>query len=277
MPQIAILMTVHNRCEKTIQCLQHLKKQETDSSIQWHVYITDDGCTDNTVEAVKHISPETTIIRGDGSLYWNRGMYEAWKTAIKDNDYDFYLWLNDDTMLLPSAINHLMECSAKKNHRAIIAGCISSTNEPFTTTYGGRDKKGWISCNGTMQKLRLMHGNAVLIPRHVYNEIGMNDPYYQHAFGDYDYALTASTHSIETFSTANFVGKCDIENYLPHCFNRSNPLKRRLTNLYSPTSYYLPPDAFHFDLKHNGILVAIGRYVYLHLCCLFPIFWKRER
>ena len=201
-------------------------------------------------------------------------MHKAWESAIENHDYDFYLWLNDDTMLLPSAFMHLLECSKEKGHHAIIAGCISSTTEPFITTYGGRTKKGWISCTGAMQELRLMHGNAVLIPRYVYNKIGMNDPYYQHAFGDYDYALTAATCGIRTFSTKDFVGRCNIDHKHPHCFNRNHPLKKRFANLYSPTSYYQPTEAFHFDMKHNGLLTAIGRYAYLHLCCFFPIFWR---
>lgn len=274
MVRIAILITVHNRCQKTIQCLQHLKAQEINDSIQWHVYLTDDGCTDNTIDSVKNILPETIVIQGDGNLYWNRGMHKAWESAIENHDYDFYLWLNDDTMLLPSAFMHLLECSKEKDHHAIIAGCISSTTEPFITTYGGRTKKGWISCTGAMQELRLMHGNAVLIPRYVYNKIGMNDPYYQHAFGDYDYALTAATCGIRTFSTKDFVGRCNIDHKHPHCFNRNHPLKKRFANLYSPTSYYQPTEAFHFDMKHNGLLTAIGRYAYLHLCCFFPIIWR---
>lgn len=267
-------MTVHNRCPKTVKCLQHLKAQKTDDPVQWHVYLTDDGCTDNTVDAVKNILPEISIIPGNGKLYWNQGMRKAWEAATKDNDYDFYLWLNDDTMLLPSALNHLLECSKQKSHHAIIAGCISSTQAPFVTTYVGRTRKGPVSCTGTMQKLRLMHGNAVLIPRHVYRKVGMNAPYYQHAFGDYDYALTAATYGLEVFSTRNFVGRCDIDHRQPHSFNRRHPLKKRLAYLYSPTSYYRPNEAFHFDLKHNGLLTAIGRYAYLHLCCLFPAFWK---
>ena len=275
MPHIAILMTVHNRCEKTIQCLRHLMAQEIDHTIQWHLYLTDDGCSDNTVAEVKKVLPETTIIQGDGNLYWNRGMYEAWKAATHDKAvYDFYLWLNDDTMLLSSAIHHLIECSAKKNHQAIIAGCISSTHEPFITTYGGRTPKGWITCTGTMQKLRLMHGNAVLIPHYIYNKVGMNDPYYRHAFGDYDYALTASSKGLDTFTTENFVGRCNIDHKHPICFNRHHSLKERFTYLYSPTSYYHPTDAFYFDRKHNGLFTAIGRYVYLHLCCLFPVIWE---
>lgn len=274
MTHIAILMTVHNRREKTIRCLQHLLKQDVAPSVQWHLYLTDDGCTDGTASAIKQLLPEVTVIQGDGNLYWNRGMYQAWQAATANHDYDFYLWLNDDTMLLPSAISHLLACSEQKGHQAIIAGCISSTTKPYVTTYGGRTKKDWISCTGTMQPLRLMHGNTVLIPRAIYNKVGMNDPYYRHAFGDYDYALTAYAQGIPVFSTAQFVGRCDIDHHHPPCFDSHYPVKQRFAHLYATNSYFHPIDAFHFDRKHNGLFIAIARFIHLHTACLLPFLWR---
>lgn len=274
MIHIAILMTVHNRREKTIRCLQHLKAQKLDNSIRWDVFLTDDGCTDHTREAVLELIPDATIINGNGKLYWNRGMHEAWKAALQNKNYDFYLWLNDDTMLLDNAISHLVACSEKKHHQAIISGFVSSLTPPYTTTYCGRTRKEWVSCSGEMQKLRLMHGNSVLIPSYIYNKVGMNDPYYRHAFGDYDYALTASGKGLAVYSSEDFVGRCDIDNLRPVCFDARHPMRKRFANLYAPTSYYHPTDAFHFDMKHNGPFIAIGRYLYLHLCCALPRLWR---
>ena len=274
MIQIAVLLTVHNRREKTLQCLQHLLAQEMDNSIKLSVYLTDDGCTDDTASSAKKLLPEITIINGDGNLYWNRGMRAAWEAATNDKDYDFYLWLNDDTMLLPTAISHLLQCAKKKGNEAIISGCISSTMPPYKTTYCGRTRNTWITCNGTLQRLRLMHGNTVLIPQSVYHKIGKNDCYYRHAFGDYDYALTAASKGIATYSSEKFVGRCDIDNKHPKCFDKRYTLHQRFTNLYSPTSYFYPTDAFHFDMKHNGVFIALGRYIYLHLSCLFPCMWR---
>ena len=64
-----------------------LKEHHNDSSVirQEQVY----------TEAVGKMFPQVHIIKGDGNLFWNRGMYMAWQAAIKEKDYDFYLWLND--------------------------------------------------------------------------------------------------------------------------------------------------------------------------------------
>lgn len=102
MLKVAVLLTVHNRREKTLECLQNCYQQidsmKGDGSYEFAVYLVNDGCTDGTPEAVAESYPQTHIIRGDGSLFWNQGMRAAWTAAAADGQ-DFYLWLNDDTIL----------------------------------------------------------------------------------------------------------------------------------------------------------------------------------
>lgn len=121
MKKIAILITVHNRKEKTLACLKNLYAQQLPNAVEIEVYLTDDGCTDGTVEAIRIHYPQTNIIKGDGNLFWNRGMYEAWCVAEK-KDYDYYLWLNDDTILFETAIVSLLSTSDKMGDYSIIVG-----------------------------------------------------------------------------------------------------------------------------------------------------------
>ena len=62
MMKIAVLMTVHNRKEKTLMCLDNLFRQKVPNDIAVEVYLTDDGCTDGTSEAVKIKYPNVHII-----------------------------------------------------------------------------------------------------------------------------------------------------------------------------------------------------------------------
>lgn len=77
MRTIAALLTVYNRKEKTLACLRELFAQNIPDNYILNVYLTDDGCTDGTPEAIAIEFPSVHIIKGDGSLFWNRGMYAA--------------------------------------------------------------------------------------------------------------------------------------------------------------------------------------------------------
>lgn len=85
---IAVLLTVHDRKNKTLRCLENLYKQVLPNYLRLDIYLTDDGCTDGTPEAIKRQFPKVHIIKGDGNLFWNRGMYRAWEEAAKQ-DYNF--------------------------------------------------------------------------------------------------------------------------------------------------------------------------------------------
>ena len=137
--KIAILITVHNRKEKTLTCIKNILQQEIPPNFTLQIYLTDDGCTDGTFEAVKKNFPHVTIIKGDGNLFWNRGMNLAWKEAAK-SEHDFYLWLNDDTMLKKNAINTLIKCAEQTNFQSIIVGSTYASESIPLLTYGGRKK-----------------------------------------------------------------------------------------------------------------------------------------
>lgn len=83
-PDVAVLLTCHNRKEKTLRCLKHLFAQESNAKKYFiEVFLVDDSSTDGTSEGVKDLFPNVNIIKGDGNLFWSRGMQLAWKIAIE--------------------------------------------------------------------------------------------------------------------------------------------------------------------------------------------------
>lgn len=54
MKNVAILMTVHNRRDKTLQCLDTIQKEfASPKSFSIKIFLTDDGSTDNTTLAIQ--------------------------------------------------------------------------------------------------------------------------------------------------------------------------------------------------------------------------------
>ena len=173
---IAVLMTCHDRREQTLGCLGLLMRQLKPDD---RVFLVDDGSSDGTAAVIAAQYPNVVVVKGDGSLYWAKGMHKAWETAVADRqDWDGYLWLNDDTELWSDAIARLLAVNA--GDRIVVGELENAKGEiVYGTRSGG-----------------LFTGNCVLVPRKVYERIGMICGDYSHAWADSDYAMMAQRAGI---------------------------------------------------------------------------------
>jgi len=241
---VAVLMTCHNRREETLACLRRLLEQELSSEIRLKVYLVDDGSTDGTSEAVRVSYPEVKVIKGDGSLYWGGGMRLAFAEALKE-EHDYYLWLNDDTMLQPGAVRNLVNAylslATSGEPDSIIVGQVQ---DPITgvLTYGGvkRTSRWWplkftpIVANGGLQECETMDGNCVLIPREVARLVGNLDKTFTHRSGDWDYGLRARMLGCSIWAMPGFIGTCTRNPESIHWMGANLPLIERLKKVNHP-------------------------------------------
>lgn len=274
MKSIAVLLTVFNRKGKTVECLKYLFAQEIQKEIAITVYMTDDGSTDGTSKAVKELFPQVIIIKGDGSLFWNRGMYAAWNRSVQDRRYDYYLWLNDDTKTYPFMLKQLLEASVSKLDKAIIVGPTVDAKGHNVHTYGGRKGKLLVPMNGILQKCDSFNGNIVLIPSSVFKSVGFNDPFFQHSLGDLDYGLRATTYGIGIWQLGNPVGECNRHERIMRWCDPQVRLRERWQALYSPTGYP-PKEVFHFYMRHYGVVVALIHVIATYVRCILPLVWVK--
>lgn len=211
-------MTCHNRREKTLYCLEKLFKQVLKLEVSIQVYLLDDGSTDGTTEAVLAIYPEVKIFKGNGRLFWNGGMRFVFSEAF-NTGYDYYLWLNDDTMLECDALQNLLATHhflAKQDKPNSIV--VGSTRDLVTgeLTYGGVVRSSFwhplkfklVKPNEMLQMSVTMNGNCVLIPHVVAKNVGTLDDAFTHAMGDYDYGLRAEKLGCLVWVAPGYAGTC---------------------------------------------------------------------
>lgn len=228
---VAVLITCHNRRDMTLECLTALYDAKFPKNHIMDVFLVDDGCSDGTPSAVKKSYPKVNIIKGTGHLYWNQGMRLAWQSAAKKKDYDFYLWLNDDTFLKKNGLNDLIITSQIKENNAIIVGNCS--NKVGVFSYGGKSKNGLsksgnLMPNGSIQSCDRFNGNLVIIPKSVFLKLGYLCDKYLHMYGDIDYGLSARTKNVSIFSTPSFNAYCE-SNPVPDWLDKNktpNPIRR---------------------------------------------------
>ena len=206
---VAVLMTCHNRCKITLRCLDRLAMAlKQCSDLEFDVWLVDDGSSDGTACEVRSMFPCVHIIPGNGNLFWAKGMHKAWKTAKKNKEYDFFLWLNDDVVLRTDAIvNAYADC---KIANGVIVGACSEDEFERVCSYGATDSfdRKIIPCGTPQKATGWLNGNFVLVPREVFQRVGMISNEYTHARADYDYAERLNKLGIPFYCSSYYVGFC---------------------------------------------------------------------
>lgn len=260
---LAVIMTCFNRREKTLTCLRLLEEQVDIKIRKLHIYLVDDGSTDNTAEEVAKRFPEVRILKGDGNLFWNRGMHLAFSNSIKHN-YDYYLWLNDDTHLYRNALSLAFSSYTQLPVEKKDSIVVGPTLDPNTnkTSYGGYFKNSrWnpfrysiIEPDGqNIKECDTMCGNFVLIPKATVQKIGIINPTYKHRWGDVDYGLRAQKAGIKIYSAPNHVGECEFNELSNRWENQELPVKERIRIINSMKGLQ-KEDWKNYTKEHGGLL-----------------------
>jgi len=215
--RIAVLIVCHNRIKQTLSALGALRCDEPNVDIRPVLF--DDGSTDGTAQEVAVQFPQTVILQGDGNQFWNRGLYHAWTEAIALGA-DAYLWLNDDVVLAPGAIDKLVLTHRElmKNGQSSSILVASTVGASGDVTYGGYRlvpspfslKLQRTTASRELTPIDTFNGNIVYVPQSVVAQIGINDPNYYHNFGDNDYGLRARDANIPILLVKTPLGTCEI-------------------------------------------------------------------
>lgn len=250
MSHIDVLMTCHNRRDKTLACLSSVALQSAAS--QTHVVLVDAGSSDGTADAVATAFPESAVVRVGDDVFWGGGMRLAGQHAHRDADH--HLWLNDDVVLDEGALDRLLDLG--RPDRIVVGKLRDEAGRP---SYGGLVARphrplSLLPAPESDRPLPVdtMNGNVVLVGREVRERVGdVRGDLFPHAFGDIDYGYTARRHGCEVVQAPGFVGTCS---------RNPPPASRRLPTLRGRWSALvgtkeLPPGMWRRAcLRHGGVL-----------------------
>lgn len=257
--RLAVLMTCHDRREKTVACLAALGRAgERVPGLAMHVFLTDDGSRDGSAEAARSLGLPLTVLQGDGSLYWNGGMVRAWEAADASGmATDAYLLLNDDTLLDEDSLARLTEVRASGGHEAIVVGAVRAPDTGAVSYGGVRRTSRWhpgrtrmLGEKTDVQEADTFNANCVLIPRSVRDRVGTLDPAFTHGMGDYDYGLRARAEGVRVLVAPGTVGVCSRNDPGGSWRAPGLPLKERLRRLAGPKG--IPRREWTAYLRRHG-------------------------
>ena len=252
MKKIAVLMTCFNRKNKTLRCLTALQEglEKTGSGLSLSVFLTDDGCSDGTADAIREqgFHFPIHILQGTGNLFWNGGMINSWKAAIAEGGFDGYLWLNDDTYALPEFWTDLAAadtfCFETYGKRGIYVG---STKDIKTDvfTYGGFNYVSKITLldqfivpdGKSFQPCQAAHGNITYVSQDVVDKMGIFCEKYWHGGSDHDYTYLAYKAGFPILVLPHYSAVCENDHLGKTRNHTTRPLRERLKVFYSNNGY----------------------------------------
>ncbi len=280
MTTIAVLLTTFNRKQKTLACLQSLEKQKLPNDVTLKIFLTDDASTDGTADAVKLEFSTVNVYHGNGSLFWAGGMRNTWKQALITNP-DYYLLLNDDTILKKTAVSALLQASnyvKSKGLKPVI--CVGSTADDSTgkISYGGRklhDKNSWGKDSFVYSETEYLNcdvanANILLVPAEIVKHLGILSDKFTHGLADYDYTLKAKKAGYGLVVAPDFLGTC-IDDHGNNWKSANTTLKERIAYLKSPKGLAYK-EFLGFIKEHFPRYYPIA-FFKLWLKTLFPFIW----
>lgn len=291
MTHVATLITVHNRKQKTLSCLQHLYRTvetynlSATEPVKITVFLTDDGCTDGTADAILMTFPDKDIhiVQGTGSLFWAGGMRLAWQTAIDEGTaWDYYLLMNDDTVVYENTLQELFQadnyCSKHYHRKGICSGITCDPSDKTSITYGGvvfanksKGRQITLQPTGTPHPADMTNANILLVHQSVVQKMGIFHHGYIHGCADYDYSCQAHKKGIPVMVTAHVCGECEHD----HDSQKEEILSLIKMSLKERIKYVR--SAVHSDKDH---LLFIKRnlplrYPQAYLMRTIRVFWPR--
>jgi GT2 family glycosyltransferase len=262
--KVVACLTSHNRCASTLACLTQLRQAAEGAGVRLLAVLADDGSTDGTGERVAEMFPWVTVLKGNGSLFWNRGMHLAMEYALDHVDADFVLWLNDDTLLNPDSIARLLAARSvlleRKGRDGIVVGATAD-HSTGRLTYSGMVSAGGLRplafrkvySETELVSCDTMNGNVVLIPISVARSVGNLDPVFEHSMGDVDYGLRARREGHPLAVAPGIVGVCSCNPVAGSFLDTSLPVGRRWKLFVNRK--VLPPKSWkHLVRRHSGSL-----------------------
>ena len=178
--------------------------------------LVDDASNDGTADAVSAKFAWVEVFRTSGDLFWARGMAQAQALARKYRP-DFYLWINDDTHVVPDALQRLLasyQVAASANPIIVVGSTIDQKTK--ACTYGGLYAPHRYKIfnfrrligHTVETECDAMNGNFVLVPSAIVETIGGIDPIFAHGMGDIDYAMRAREAGFKVISAPGWHGYC---------------------------------------------------------------------
>lgn len=203
-PCVYVISGVRNDWQLTKRMLDCFCKQ---SYKNMKVLIIDDGSTDCTVDEIRKNYPKTTVLEGDGNLWWTGAMFVGVNKVLeKCNSVDMVLTMNNDCTFNNKYVSELVKLSQNLNRAIVGSLAVDSTSKSVIIDagvkidwskgriyrIGPRDVSELKSFKSYENEIDTLPTKGTLYPVEVFKRIGnFNVDRLPHYVSDYEFACRA--------------------------------------------------------------------------------------
>lgn len=203
MPKVVVIILNINQKDNTLNCLRSLHRIDYENC---EIVLVDNGSSDGSVDAVSYLFPNVVIIALDRNMGAAGGRNIGIDYTNKNFEYDYLLFLDNDTVVEKKFLSMLVEYSEKDESVGIAFPPILYLTDKSVFQWAGNIKMnfytGVLSSEGHGKKdvdrfnqlkySMLAISCCCLVKKKVIDKvIGFDEIYDPYGFEDIDFALRA--------------------------------------------------------------------------------------
>lgn len=207
-PSVFIVIVNYNGYKDTIECINSLKKIDYEN---YKIVVVDNNSNDDSVLKMKEKFKETKIIESSINLGFSGGNNLGIRYAI-ENKADYVLLLNNDTEVDKNFLKNIIERVKYEKNIGISTGKIKYFDNKNIIWYAGGKFNKYkgnsyhigldeldINQYNDEKKVTFISGCFMLIPIHIFKEVGLLSEEYFLYHEDTDYCCKVMKAGYELF------------------------------------------------------------------------------
>ncbi len=229
--QIGVVIPTYERRDSVLRCLNSLRTEIMANDV---VVVVDAGSADGTLAEIARNFPDAECIQATPDSWW-ADLVNIGIRRLLEQGVDHILTFNDDNVAMPGFLQKL-RVAATQHGESIISSVCCYLADPNRIFFAGRKRNPWIDryhyldldsdvreLDGGIREVDLLHGMSTLIPRVVFERIGLFDAgAFPHLFADDDFVLRAKEIGYSSLVVLNSIVLNDRDS------TGFNPYDRRL-------------------------------------------------
>lgn len=264
MPLIYIILVNYNGYKDTIECVYSLKKINYSN---YKIIIVDNASSDNSVEILKKKLNNCKIIESKKNLGFAGGNNLGIKYAL-DNQADYVLLLNNDTLVEYDFLDNLVKCAKSDKNIGIVGGKIYYYYNPRLIWYAGGKLNSYTGRtkhigvdeidNGqydVIAKTQYVTGCMMLVSRRAIELAGLMDEKYFLYYEETDWNIKIRSKGFKIV-------------YTPYAkiYHKVSSSTKQINNM---VGYYYDRNRNYFIIKNFRLLNKIFIYFYIRVRLFF--------